>query len=231
MRRSAAAAFLVVSLGLANVAFAVSQTVMIRNLAFGPQAVTVNVGESVTWRNSEVAGYAGGGPSHTATANNGAFDTGPIVPGATNVVVFALPGVYAYHCSIHPSMTGTVTVIGAAATTAPPTTPQATPAPTTAAAATPPSGSVQPPGSPTPSPIPSQTGAVAAATPTSAAAAPSGSPAPLAVASPSTVAAVGAEPTGGAGKGLGAVLAAGAVALAVVAGGLVFGFSRRNRPR
>ena len=65
-------------------------------------ASTIHAGESVCWQNTGVA-------PHTVTANNGAFDKG-LNSGATVVETFATAGVFAYHCDIHPGMTGTITV-------------------------------------------------------------------------------------------------------------------------
>jgi plastocyanin len=57
----------------------------------------------VTWSNEDSVG-------HTVTANGGAFGSGTIAPGTSFTRTFATAGTFAYHCSIHPSMTGTITV-------------------------------------------------------------------------------------------------------------------------
>ena len=60
----------------------------------------------MTWVNDDQA-------PHTATANDGAFDSGTLQPGQSFSFTFTQPGTtYAYYCAIHPSMTGTVTVTG-----------------------------------------------------------------------------------------------------------------------
>jgi LPXTG-motif cell wall-anchored protein len=65
----------------------------------------VNVGDSVTWTNS--------GPSdHTATASDGSFDTGTLSKGRSASHTFGNAGTFAYVCSIHPNMHGTVRVVG-----------------------------------------------------------------------------------------------------------------------
>ncbi len=59
----------------------------------------------VTWTNND-------SPTHTVTGDNGG-DPGnsPNIPsGGTFSYLFDTPGTYTYHCSIHPSMTGTVIV-------------------------------------------------------------------------------------------------------------------------
>jgi hypothetical protein len=59
------------------------------------------VGDTVTWANS--------GPSqHSATANDGSFDTGVLNKGASGSHTFSKAGTFAYHCSVHPNMHGTV---------------------------------------------------------------------------------------------------------------------------
>lgn len=83
-------------------ALAADSTVRIESFTFMPGSVTVNVGDTVTWRNDDTAG-------HTATAA-GEFDTGAIAPGDTAAVTFDTAGTFAYVCSIHPQMAGTVVV-------------------------------------------------------------------------------------------------------------------------
>jgi plastocyanin len=78
----------------------------IQDFAFGPEAITVKAGTTVTWTNSDTA-------VHTATSTAGAptpFDTGEIAPGKTATVTFDKAGTYSYHCDIHNYMTGTVVV-------------------------------------------------------------------------------------------------------------------------
>ena len=47
---------------------------------------------------------------HTVTADNGSFDSGNLVTGATYRRAFNTVGTYAYHCIYHDGMTGSVTV-------------------------------------------------------------------------------------------------------------------------
>jgi hypothetical protein len=68
--------------------------------------VTVHVGDTITWTNQDVA-------PHTATASDGSFDTGNISQGKSGSHTFDTAGTFAYICSIHPSMKGTVTVAAA----------------------------------------------------------------------------------------------------------------------
>lgn len=47
---------------------------------------------------------------HTATADDGAFDSGKLSDGQTFSRTFTSTGPVPYHCEIHRGMTGTVTV-------------------------------------------------------------------------------------------------------------------------
>jgi plastocyanin len=100
---------------IAPAAFAADEDVTIAGFAFSPATVTVSVGDTVTWTNND-------GVAHTATANNGAFDTDNIAGGDSDSVTFDSAGTFAYHCEIHPAMTGTV-VVEAASGGGTPTTP------------------------------------------------------------------------------------------------------------
>ena len=71
---------------------------------FTPNPIQIKVGDTVTWMNN-------GSITHTSTSDTGAWDTGPIASGATSSAVsFNTAGTFAYHCSIHPSMTARVIV-------------------------------------------------------------------------------------------------------------------------
>ena len=52
------------------------------------------------------------GTTHTWTAADGSFDSGPIGAGESFEFTFDQPGEFSYFCSIHPSMTGSITVTG-----------------------------------------------------------------------------------------------------------------------
>ncbi|MFE5871402.1 cupredoxin domain-containing protein [Streptomyces roseifaciens] len=79
------------------------QTVRMLNFRFDPQTVTVRAGETVTWVNPSPS-------THTATSDAPGFDV-TVSPGqSSGPVRFNTPGTFRYHCEIHPSMTGTVTV-------------------------------------------------------------------------------------------------------------------------
>jgi len=73
---------------------------------FSPASVSVAVGDTVTWHNS-------GQQPHTATADDGSFDTGTIQPGGSGSHTFNTAGTFSYICTIHPNMKGTVRVLAA----------------------------------------------------------------------------------------------------------------------
>jgi plastocyanin len=107
MRRFSRVMGLVVALAavfwVAPAVLAADEDVTIAGFAFSPATVTVSVGDTVTWTNNDAA-------THSATANGGSFDTGNIGNGASDSVTFDTAGTFAYHCSIHAAMTGTVVV-------------------------------------------------------------------------------------------------------------------------
>jgi plastocyanin len=81
------------------------ETIVIHDFSFNPSEITVPVGTTVTWNN-------GDGVGHTSTSDDGLWDSDVIQPGDTFEFTFAEPGVYPFHCNIHRTMTGAVTVEG-----------------------------------------------------------------------------------------------------------------------
>jgi plastocyanin len=65
--------------------------------------LTVSVGATVTWTNNDSV-------SHTVTSNDNLFNSGTLAKGATFQHTFNQKGTFAYHCSIHTSMTAKVIV-------------------------------------------------------------------------------------------------------------------------
>jgi len=106
---------------LAPAAVAADTGVDIAGFAFSPQAITIKIGDTVTWSNADAQ-------SHTATADDGAWDTGTIAGNSSKSITFNSAGTFAYHCKIHRAMTATLVIEAAAAP--PPTDTAATlPAP------------------------------------------------------------------------------------------------------
>jgi plastocyanin len=90
-------------------------TVDIRDHAFNPAQLNVAPGTTVTFVNNDTE-------PHTATADNGLFDTGVLEPGYSFDVFLDGSGTVTYHCELHPDMQGSIVVgeAGAAEGTNPP---------------------------------------------------------------------------------------------------------------
>lgn len=81
-----------------------SEKVSIVEFAYDPDPVTIEEGGKVIWVNRDSA-------PHTATADDGSFDTGTIEQDKLKSESFKQPGTYTYFCEIHPDMHGTVEVV------------------------------------------------------------------------------------------------------------------------
>ncbi len=77
--------------------------VAITNFTFEPAQLVIPAGTKVTFVNQD-------GAPHTATANNGSFDTGTLSRGQEAALTFTTPGTYEYFCAVHPHMTATIVV-------------------------------------------------------------------------------------------------------------------------
>lgn len=80
-----------------------THSVNIDGSAFNPPEVSAAVGDTVTWTNNDST-------KHTATADDGTFDSDDLSQDETYSYTFDTAGSYAYKCSIHSAMTGTITV-------------------------------------------------------------------------------------------------------------------------
>ena len=87
--------------------------VSIVDFAFSPETLTVAAGASVGFVNNGVA-------PHTATSNDGSWDTGIVRAGTAMKIQFATPGTFSFYCTIHPQMKGTILVTGADGSAPPP---------------------------------------------------------------------------------------------------------------
>lgn len=81
-----------------------SVKVEISNFEYKSDPVRVEAGGKVTWLNQDST-------PHTATADDGSFDTGTIDEGKIKSETFKQPGTFTYHCEIHPQMHGTIEVV------------------------------------------------------------------------------------------------------------------------
>ena len=77
--------------------------VKIDNFSFGPVALTVPVGTTVTWTNRDDI-------PHTVVSTDGAFKSKALDTDDKFSFVFTKAGTYPYFCSIHPKMTGQIVV-------------------------------------------------------------------------------------------------------------------------
>jgi plastocyanin len=76
-------------------------TVVVKHTAFTPTSFTITAGQAMLWN------FDDGSLVHRITGDG--FDSGPKTTGFFSHT-FGAPGRFAYHCSIHPAMTGTITV-------------------------------------------------------------------------------------------------------------------------
>ncbi len=115
------AALLPMTLAATTPARAATHAVEIVDFAFAPATLTIIVGDTVTWTNRDAV-------AHTATSIAAGFGSGNLEQGESHSVTFTVPGTYDYLCTPHPSMTGRIVVVAAAATPVP-----VTPAPSSGA--------------------------------------------------------------------------------------------------
>jgi plastocyanin len=78
-------------------------TVGIDNFTFNPQQLTVKAGTTITWTNKDDI-------PHAVAAVGRQFRSKALDTGDAYSFTFTTPGSYAYFCSLHPHMTGTIVV-------------------------------------------------------------------------------------------------------------------------
>ena len=81
--------------------------VKIDNFTFAPQSLTIKAGTTVTWTNEDDI-------PHTVVATAKAFKSKVLDTDDKFSFTFTTAGSYEYFCSLHPHMTGTIVVEGAA---------------------------------------------------------------------------------------------------------------------
>jgi plastocyanin len=91
------------SVTASNQPSAANAAVKIDNFVFGPQTLTVPVGTTVTWTNSDDI-------PHTSVSTEGVFKSKVLDTDEKFSYKFDKAGTYPYYCTIHPKMTGTVVV-------------------------------------------------------------------------------------------------------------------------
>jgi amicyanin len=77
--------------------------VTIDNFKFNPPQLTVKAGDTVTWINRDDI-------PHTVASQTMPFRSKAMDTNDTVSFTFAKPGSYAYFCSLHPMMTGSIVV-------------------------------------------------------------------------------------------------------------------------
>ena len=82
--------------------------VTVSDNSFSPSNLTIQVGDSVEFRN------AAGGNSHNVVWQSGGFSNQPTAAAFTYTVTFNSAGTFNYECTIHNGMDGTITVQGTA---------------------------------------------------------------------------------------------------------------------
>ena len=78
--------------------------VEINNYAFSPSTLTLNIGDTVKWTNKQAI-------PHIVVSDSGSELNSPQIESeGTYSHTFNQKGTFAYYCSIHPSMKGTIIV-------------------------------------------------------------------------------------------------------------------------
>ncbi|GAC1334202.1 MAG: hypothetical protein NVSMB22_26550 [Chloroflexota bacterium] len=77
--------------------------VTMQNFQFAPKSLTVVVGATVTWTNTDAA-------PHTATSDDGRWTTKLLQTNQSGSVTFNAVGTFSYHCTVHPLMKATIIV-------------------------------------------------------------------------------------------------------------------------
>jgi plastocyanin len=127
------AAFLAACLGIAGATSAASaaeeHVVETKDNVFAPESITVQAGDSVTFENT-------GQLPHTATADDGSWDTGNLNAGQSKSITFENEGTFSYNCIYHRilGMVGSLEVVAAGASVPDPPVAGTSPAPSPEAA-------------------------------------------------------------------------------------------------
>lgn len=98
----AAVAAAPLALAGARPARAATHQVTIKGFAFEPNSLNVAVGDTIVFTNED-------GAPHTATADDGSFDTGRLNRGKSGEITVGAAGTHSYFCKFHPNMKGSIT--------------------------------------------------------------------------------------------------------------------------
>ena len=80
-----------------------THTVVIEAMRFQPDTLSVHAGDQLVWSNRDLF-------PHTVVSAAGQFQSGPIAPGQSWRVTLRRTGVFAYGCSLHPTMHAKISV-------------------------------------------------------------------------------------------------------------------------
>lgn len=97
----------------ADEARAETKHVSIPGFSYSPSTIEVHQGDTIQWSNDHTF-------AHTATSSAGSWDTGSIPSGSSRSVAMDAVGEFAYVCSFHSNMQGTVRVLAGAPQNTPP---------------------------------------------------------------------------------------------------------------
>src|SRR5262245_17943695 len=110
--RGGLTAALLLALASVGAARAAQLEVKIDNFTFGPQKLTVKVGDTVTWINEDDI-------PHTVVSI-GRFRSKALDTDDKYAFTFTTPGTYEYFCGLHPHMVGSIVVEAATGANATP---------------------------------------------------------------------------------------------------------------
>jgi plastocyanin len=94
------------STGTAQTVTPAGDSILIKSFAFNPPVLTVKTGTPVTWTNQDPAPHA----LVSDPGSPASFSSESLSTGSSYTFTFTQAGTYAYSCSIHPSMKGSVIV-------------------------------------------------------------------------------------------------------------------------
>lgn len=100
---SSVVALMAAAVGLPALAAPTTHVVVIEAMKFSPETVEASVGDTIVWTNRDPF-------AHTATAQDRGFDSAQIASGQSWRLEVTGQGAFAYVCTLHPTMKGTLVV-------------------------------------------------------------------------------------------------------------------------
>jgi plastocyanin len=97
------ACLLQTGVGMGALAASSTHTIVIAGMKFVPESLTVKAGDIVVWVNKDFF-------PHTATAQDGSFDSRDIPTDKSWKYVATKKGTFSYICTLHPTMKATLIV-------------------------------------------------------------------------------------------------------------------------